>query len=243
MVKQRLKQELDDMIGKDKLFNQEQKQAIFNRIESGGHSEVKSKRPFFMAGLTIAVVSIAVVLFLSEVSFAPNKGKEAEESTHPVETEESEPVQDETKEPEDTNEYTSLQLTDELDEIYQQYAQTHDEKLLEGLKPFDIFRLYHESMIQFDRRTEFELYYQEGQYFPYDEFEPFATDLAMDEVGKQNYRDFYQELLTIDQFEIEYVSDHEALIHYEEPTEGNPLSFRVVKNSNGVWKIPWIPFH
>ncbi|TFB21746.1 hypothetical protein E3U55_07905 [Filobacillus milosensis] len=245
-MKKRLKQEIDGMIGEGKLFDENQKNRIFRKIQVQNTVSTKPKRFSLVAmGITMAVASIFVVLLLSQISLDPNNGSSS--------TPEKPMINDETKEVDNTEEpdtsdesskvetYDSVALPDHLYKIYTQYSQTHDDGLLVGLKPFDIFRLYHHARIQSDNRTVFELYYkgEEHQFFPYESFEEYEADIAKG--ISENEENYNQKIMTVTHFEVKVLSDEEVIVNYVDPIKEYPLSFRLVKNSKGIWKVPFMP--
>lgn len=166
---------------------------------------------------------------MTQLSISQITGNGNEKTLNPDDSYNKEQNQSET--------YNSLLLTGELETIFNQYTESHDDSLLKGLEPFDVFKFYHHAKVKSDDYTLYSLFYkeEEHQLFPYSNFEEYKADTS--DVKSEND----SKIITVNHFEVEYLSENEALINYKDPINQYPLSFRVVKNSEGVWKVSWMP--
>ncbi|MFD2043609.1 hypothetical protein ACFSTA_04380 [Ornithinibacillus salinisoli] len=141
-----------------------------------------------------------------------------------------------------TNTYdTNIKMSQELTDIYEQYKETLNDELLEGLNPIDVFKMHFYAENNEDEEVKYALYIQDEMYGTPDKDAYFNDPFfAEDDTMKKNAEQFYEELLAVDVFKEEYLSEEEAIIHFA-TVESNGLAFRLIKNSEDIWKVAWIP--
>ncbi|MEN2767080.1 hypothetical protein [Ornithinibacillus xuwenensis] len=130
---------------------------------------------------------------------------------------------------------TTIALSKELQAVYEDYKASLDDKLLSGLNPIDVFKIYQHATYKGDLEVEYALYYkQENHYYPDKE-----TFLAEASYSENNAAEFYQSMLEVKSFEEFYLNEEEVLIRY---TLDNLISFRLYKDSSSnVWKVSYLP--
>ncbi|MGP4108016.1 hypothetical protein [Virgibacillus sp. L01] len=138
---------------------------------------------------------------------------------------------------------TTIELSDELLNVYRQYAQTLDDNLLKGLKPIEVFKLHYHAEYKENENVQYALYIK-GKKRGTPDKDTYFNDpfFATDETMKQNARILYQKLLEVKTFEEIYLSDEEVIISFEfDGLTDNPM-FRLIKNKElDVWKVGWMP--
>lgn len=138
---------------------------------------------------------------------------------------------------------TTIELSDELLEIYSQYEFSLDDLLLKDLGPIDIFKLYHHANQVDNQDVVYALFNQDGTYDIPDK-ETYFDDIAYaeDEVMKNNGNKYYEELKTVNQFNEVYTGDHDAVITYSTDSSDYDQFFQLIKdNRTNVWKVSWMP--
>ena len=137
----------------------------------------------------------------------------------------------------------SPSLTTSQLEKYQEYADTENEQLLNELSPMDIFKYYYHAFKENEYRTLYGLYIKGEAY------------------GTPSWREFSESIEEKDILQMVLLNRLEdnikslAQIKYDDKTsyiqinfkEGNDLTrneqwnFKLIKNSQGIWKLEWLP--
>lgn len=142
-----------------------------------------------------------------------------------------------------TNSYSeTIALSDELMQIYEEYKTTFDDRLLEGLSAFEVFKIYHYASRFNDLDTEYALYYKKDS-FPYPDKESFIAEVSSTNYTIEQAEAFYEEMLKIQQFDELQLSGNEVLIRYTTRNEmgQNDIGFRLYLDEElGVYKIAWM---
>jgi hypothetical protein len=142
-----------------------------------------------------------------------------------------------------TNSYSeTIALSDELLQIYEEYKNTFDDKLLEGLRAFDVFKIYHYANSLNDLDTEYALYYKKDS-FPYPDKESFIAEVSSTNYTIEQAEAHYEEMLQIQQFDELKLSDTEVLIRYTTQNDmgRSDVGFRLYFDEElGVYKIAWM---
>ncbi|MFZ3579096.1 hypothetical protein [Virgibacillus sp. DJP39] len=139
----------------------------------------------------------------------------------------------------------SIRLSDELLNIYSKYAKSLNDKLLKGLEPFDIFRMYFHTQNEGNSEVQYALYIK-GDHSGTPSREEFFNDpfFAEDEITKENSKKLYQKLLKVKSFEEKEISDNETVIMFkldESNSGAERAGFRLIKDpETGVWKVGWM---
>lgn len=138
---------------------------------------------------------------------------------------------------------TTIELSDELLEVYSQYEVSLDDLLLKDLKPIDIFKFYYHANQAEDWEVVYALFNQDGTYDIPDK-ETYFNDIAYaeDEVMRKNNNKYYEELKTVNEFNEVYTGDHDAVITYSTNSSDYDQFFQLIKdNRTNVWKVSWMP--
>ncbi len=135
-------------------------------------------------------------------------------------------------------------LSDEQFKGFQKYASTGNEQLLKGLAPMEIFQYYYYAFKTQNTKTLYELYIKGDAYGTpsWREFEEKlkekdVTHLVMLEKLQEKIENFSQ---------IKYDDKTSYIqVNFKEDSKGTKepsWNFKLLKNSQGVWKVDWIPF-
>lgn len=139
----------------------------------------------------------------------------------------------------------NFNLTDYQLKIYEEYADTENEQLLEDLSPMDIFKLFYHAFKINDYENLYGLYIKGEKY------------------GTPSRKDFLESIEKKDIMKLsllrclEYNIKKLAQIKYDKNTsyiqvnfkEDNKLTkrenwnFKLIKNSYGIWKLEWLPLN
>ncbi|MBY6270927.1 MAG: hypothetical protein CW346_01820 [Bacillaceae bacterium] len=131
--------------------------------------------------------------------------------------------------------HTSIELDGKLKNIYHQYAQTLDDRLLDGLKPVDVFKLYIHAMGSGDKNVQYALLIKDEKYGGVPDQETYFSD--PEGVTAENEKKFYDDLKSVSSFTEKYLSDEEAVIGFS--AQGRDFAFRIcIDPDSKVWKVP-----
>jgi hypothetical protein len=135
-----------------------------------------------------------------------------------------------------TNTYKeTIELSDALLTIYEEYRNTLDDKVLQGLAPFDVFKLYYYADLQGDLEVTYALYFKKENHFVPDK-ETFMADATQ---SNRQADEIYNEMLDIHTFDEIYLTESEVLIRF---TTDHDIGFRLLKDKElNVWKVSWLP--
>ncbi|MCU9613542.1 hypothetical protein OEV98_08220 [Caldibacillus lycopersici] len=133
---------------------------------------------------------------------------------------------------------TTIELSEKLLTIYDQYASSYNDSLLKGLLPFEVFQIYAHALSLEDEKVKYSLLIKGDAYGTPDEETYFHDPFwAPTPEMKENEQNFYKQLTTLDSFREIYLSNTEVLISF--PSFGNLAQFRLIKDTaQDVWKIP-----
>ncbi|MFT4413005.1 hypothetical protein ACLM5H_04000 [Fredinandcohnia humi] len=123
----------------------------------------------------------------------------------------------------------SLELTNELLSIYEEYKQKQYDTLLFGLRPFDVMRIYMHASDRGDTDTTYALYY-EAEDAPL----PLKDKYIKDRRKNTNFSQLNKTLTYVEENKFE---DSAVIYLY---TEEEPRHFTLAKQ-NGVWKVSYMP--
>ena len=136
---------------------------------------------------------------------------------------------------------TTIELSDKLAQIYEQYKRTLDDTLLIGLEPIEIFKLYIHAQKEYDREVEYGLLIK-GEVYGTPDKETYLNDPFWQptQVSIENGKKFYEGLLHVPYFTEWIISDTERTINFklDDFTQSFQLHF---DEENGVWKVPLLP--
>lgn len=138
---------------------------------------------------------------------------------------------------------TSIELSDELFEIYNQYERSTDDLLLKDLSPIDIFKLYHHANQMNDQEVIYALFIHDGTYDIPDK-ETYLNDIASmdDEMMKESENKDYEELIEVTEFTEVYRENNEAVITFTVDSSEYDRIFQLIKDKHtNVWKVSWLP--
>lgn len=139
----------------------------------------------------------------------------------------------------------NFDLTEYQLKIYEDYADTENEQLLEDLMPMDIFKFFYHA---------FKINDYENLYSLYIKGEKYGTPARKDFLENIEKKDILKMSLLRS---LEYNIKNFAQIKYDKNTsyiqvnfkEDNKLTknekwnFKLIKNSYGIWKLEWLPFN
>lgn len=132
-----------------------------------------------------------------------------------------------------------LELTDEELSVYEEFSRTLDESLLKGLTPLSIFKFHLKATNNREWETVYGLFIQDNKYGTPDkqayiyelEQSPSVTNV-FEEV--QILLDYGHELI------VNQVAENHINIEIVKDTEVT-FGFMILKDSNGIWKMNWMP--
>ncbi|WP_026907928.1 hypothetical protein [Paucisalibacillus globulus] len=135
-----------------------------------------------------------------------------------------------------TNTYKeTIELSEELLTVYEEYRNTLNDKVLQGLVPFEVFKLYHYADLQGDLEVTYALYFNKENHFVPDK-ETFMADANQ---SNRQADEIYNEMLEINTFDEIYLTENEVLIRF---TTDHDIGFRLLKDKElNVWKVSWLP--
>lgn len=126
---------------------------------------------------------------------------------------------------------------------YQEYADTENEQLLKDLSPMDVFKYYYHAFKIKDHKTLYRLYIKG---------EAYGTPSEKEFLESMKNKKILQMVLLK---RLEYNIKSLAQIKYDDKTsyiqvnykKDNDLTkseqwnFKLIKNSNDIWKLEWLP--
>ncbi|MDQ6418820.1 hypothetical protein RB620_05140 [Paenibacillus sp. LHD-117] len=136
-------------------------------------------------------------------------------------------------------------LTAEEMEQYGQFAANHDEELLRGLSPIQIFRYYVQAQEAGDHETAYALFIDDPDH-GVPSYESYKNDLSRDQQGVERTWQLWAKLkqgYTLKE-EVELTEEDHALIRISPVGGGTSeevYGFQIVRNDAGIWKVGWMP--
>ncbi|MGG3574528.1 hypothetical protein ABES80_19030 [Bacillus gobiensis] len=132
-----------------------------------------------------------------------------------------------------TDDKNGIQLPDNLMSIYEKYSISLDDELLRNLKPSDIFYLYYYCDDQKDYKTKYTLYNNDPEYeSPFKSYDDYLQAVQSEE-NPSSREGFLSKTL------YETITDDKYAVISSKETEGP--AFALSKNSEGIWKVNWLP--
>lgn len=134
---------------------------------------------------------------------------------------------------------TTIELNDQLNAIYENYNQSHNDQLLSGLEPFDVFRLYMHATANEDHQTAYALYIKDDDWHLPSE-EEYFNDINSDKQSSERSSNLYKDLQTVNKYiQMKDEDQEEAIILF---TLEHDLSFSLIKDkAKDIWKVPFLP--
>ena len=124
-------------------------------------------------------------------------------------------------------------------DLYRSYKASPDETLLTRLDPVDIFQMYFYAKMTDDFEMLYALFLKDnGIAFP--SYEDFARDQQTKSPSvRKEELDFIDHLVTTELDQL-LVSDDEAVVQPADPAVAD-WTFHFTKNTDGAWKVNWLP--
>ncbi|WP_407271919.1 hypothetical protein [Radiobacillus sp. PE A8.2] len=134
-----------------------------------------------------------------------------------------------------------LQLDQQLQALYEQYSQTHDDQLLKGLTPFQIMQFYMIASEDNDFETYYALLMKEA---PYDLPEKESLRADYGDFGLADYWGLDARTNYVLQTRNDAGVDRGVVLWFK--TDNNEdaeerMAFQVKQRKDGIWKVPFMP--
>lgn len=130
-----------------------------------------------------------------------------------------------------------IQLPNRLQNVYDLFSKTKEEKLLIDLTPFDIFQLYYYAEEKKDFKTQYALYIKDAEYeAPFKSQDEYLA--VANQPEDQKGRDSMLNIIKAASLEEKVTSGSDAHIIISKETG---LGFGLLKNKLGIWKVKWMP--
>ncbi|SJZ76698.1 hypothetical protein [Garciella nitratireducens] len=137
-----------------------------------------------------------------------------------------------------------ISLSNEQFKNFEQYANTGNEQLLKNLTPMEIFQYYYYAFQIEDMKTLYGLYVK-GDIYGTPNWKEFQQKINQTDM---NYlielRDLQERIESFSQIKYDDKTSY-IQINFKEDRNGKKESswnFKLLKNSQGIWKMDWIPF-
>jgi hypothetical protein len=140
----------------------------------------------------------------------------------------------------ETIEEPILPLDDQLLEVYADFKDSHDQELLRNLEPYEVMKLYWYADTQEDYETEYEMYVQDDKYFVPSK-EEFMEGVQSHSASNKDKQEFTDELESVNNMKQYYFDDTTAIVEFQGDLMEYPLSFRLLKNGDGIWTVSFMP--
>lgn len=227
-LNQEVKEALDKAMPKESIFSEFEKQQVQNRINIINKSSFKSKRYLFPKTLTmIAVIGFLFLMgsIVNDHLFTTPENK----SSNIVHTEKNSQF----KLPLDKD--NKILLPSSLQNKYENFAETKNGEMLEGLTPFEVFQFYYYAEEHGDYETQYALYITDGQYIK--AFDSFAEYLKSKQESKGRNDPILNKIKTTKLKEV--IVDETAA--YISISEKDGIGFGLSKDHSGIWRVNWLP--
>ncbi|RDI45785.1 hypothetical protein [Falsibacillus pallidus] len=238
-------------VSPDKVFTEEDKKRIRDRIQSAPVSMEGKKRAEWFPKLMTGGVAAAVICFLaifigSALTHNLGSSDKSAESSHMESADDSgakKGFNPEGADKKDTsNELTDdagrVQLEPELLSLYKQFSAKHDDMLLRGLTPLQIFTLYFYAEDQKDYGVQYWLFNHDPDVEQIFKSEEDWIQSSQKDGGSllEKVKNSYLEEKIVD-------DSNAYILISSEKNQGleNSLGFGLSKNKAGVWKVNWMP--
>ncbi|WP_433750947.1 hypothetical protein [Falsibacillus pallidus] len=247
----------DSYVSQNKVFTEEDKRRIRDRIQSAPATFISKKRAEWFSKLMTGGVVAAVICFLaifigSGLTHNLGSSDKSAESSHMESADDSGSMikgfNPEAADKKDSstlskpNELTDdagrVKLEPELQSIYKQFSAKHDDMLLRGLTPLQIFYLYFYAEDQKDYGVQYWLFNHDPdieQTFKSEEDWIQASQKEGNSLLEKVKNSYLEEKITDDSNAYILISSGA-----NQSTE-NSLGFGLSKNKAGVWKVNWMP--
>lgn len=227
-LNQEVKEALNRAMPKEAIFSEFEKQQVHNRIKKMNKSSFRSNRDFIPKSLTM----IAVIGFLFLMGSIVNDyifKKPENKSSNIVQTEKNSQfkllLDKENK----------ILLPSSLQRKYENFSETKNGEMLEGLTPFEVFQFYYYAEEQGDYETQYALYITDELYIK--AFESFAEYLKAKQESKGVDNPILKKIKTTKLKEV-IVDDTKAYISISEVAG---IGFGLSKDHSGIWRVNWLP--
>ncbi len=248
-----LNKQFDKYISSKPVFTEVDKTKIRAKIRQQKF-ETRTSFPLLPRLLTFALFAIGFIylgnFILNELSSSQHDAA-APTPTEQIRTvdegEDAEQEPTEFKPPEVTEEYVvedvNLQhLSKEEQFIYQEFTENLDDEGLKGLDPLTIAKLYFHAGMTGEYETEYELYIQDEDYVLWSKEEHI-------EIPEDHRKKEWDEISSNTNVTVTIWDDNRATLSWESNKEelidadGDRFmySFSLIKNSEGVWKVSFLP--
>lgn len=124
--------------------------------------------------------------------------------------------------------------------IYNQFKENYDEEVLRDVEPLTICKMYFYARYNEDYETEYELLIKDEEYVGWTKEEHMTFTHNYDRT------EFYDEFKNVEDLQVSFhenTSDVNWKYGDELDSNGNEIrrGFLLVKNSNGIWKVHFMP--
>ncbi|SHG49668.1 helix-turn-helix domain-containing protein [Ornithinibacillus halophilus] len=141
---------------------------------------------------------------------------------------------------------STINLDETLNELYTNYADTLDDRLLNELRPIEVFKLYHHALQNNDVEVLYSLYIK-GETYGTPDKETYFEKRSMYEADQQQMNDLYVELqnreTTFEEIYTNQGNEEMAFVMFPSEEGHWPNSFSLIKNEEGIWKVYLLPLN
>lgn len=128
-------------------------------------------------------------------------------------------------------------------ENFQKYSETENEQLLKDLTPLEIFKYYYHAFSVNDQQTLYNLYIK-GEAYGTPNRKEFLEEMEKKDIAQLQLLNNFQ--YSIENFaQINYDDKTSYIqVNFKEDSEVNksqPWNFKLIKNSQDIWKVDWVP--
>ncbi|WLD93647.1 hypothetical protein [Alkalihalobacillus sp. AL-G] len=137
-----------------------------------------------------------------------------------------------------------LPLNEKLLNVYEKFSNSHDQRELEGLEPFEVMQLYYYGVQQENHSTQYDLYSQKSGGTP-ESKQQFLDSIKKHPTSRSSTEKMLNELNSVKSFdlgiELNPLNQKEAYITWGGTGESMRF-FRLIFNEElNVWTVSWTP--
>lgn len=126
---------------------------------------------------------------------------------------------------------STIEIDNDLTNIYEQYSETYNDQLLSGLEPIDVFKLYVHASAQQDKETVDNLFAEDET--------GLSEEESFGEISGDESFDIFKYLNASDEFIFMHSEEGMAILLFS--SDENNRNFFLEQNDENVWKFS--PFY
>ncbi|WP_078556075.1 hypothetical protein [Bacillus alkalicellulosilyticus] len=225
----KLKSEFDAFLSPSPTFTSKDKHNIRKRIAGKMKPRSTHVLPSFLTGIVLCFIVVFGYFVLAghqqpQLVALPTQKESALQLRSDL-----------TKTPLGETHYTSIELSASLQSIYEKFANTQNEELLRGLRPFEIFQLFFYAERIEDYETQYALYITDSSHDKV--FETVEDYIKTKKTEEGTLLQRIEQELNEGGYLIESIGQNANIIISKK--EG--LGFGLVKSERDIWKVRWLP--